>query len=613
MREHYPLAQPLQPHAPREGALVPARTWARGHRVKSRALGAMAAVPPSNRTVAAVVRFRPTQDGVAHSSRCLADGCTVHVEGATRGGSARQFVVDRCFDGREEPSVFFRDSGAADLVDAALAGYSSTIFAFGPTGTGKTHTLAGAKGVPGMMHLAASHVFDRVAAAAEETTTVVRATFLEVYNEQVTDLICPGAESLPVRLADDGTFYVEDLSVVTCRGVKDLLEVIARGLSARHVRWHARNHESSRSHALLTLYVDSQPRAPSDGRSSPGPTYGKVMFLDLAGSENLRATRSEGAGMLEAARINRSLLSLGLVLKALSSTRARHVPVRDAVLTKLVADSLGGSARALMIACCAPEERGAPETARTLAYATAAAGITSKTPVAVRRSPAEQVLQELRAEVGHLRREVGQLRGQLQADGRTLAPDADGGIWRPRPLGPARSTDPACPPFPSPGDPLPSAPVVEVSLEQYLTPLPGCTGARPGATLASARRARVDLSALAGAASVSSTSGGDSAAKWSTAPTARWEDLAPTARPAAVEPKATAGGGLRRGPHFVQPRGKQRRAPREWTPAVRAMQGSLTSLRVSAHASLLPCALHPTPAPHPCTLRPDWQVRCKGR
>jgi len=152
----------------------------------------------------------------------------------------------------------------------------------------------------------------------------------------------------------------------------------SQGLAHRHSRHHLLNQHSSRSHAVLSVYLDV-----ADSAEAPPGRYGRLSLLDLAGSENVRASQSSGGGLKEAGAINRSLFALAQVIKSLSLGPGRgppHVPYRDSVLTKLLADSLGGSAHTLMIATVSPLAAYLDETVRTLHYA-CSAGASHSRPV----------------------------------------------------------------------------------------------------------------------------------------------------------------------------------------------------------------------------------------
>ena len=257
------------------------------------------------------VRVRPSAAaGCAECISCDPERATLTIElGATGhigAPSARRMRFDSVHDGRTTQDEFFERSNITALLDAALDGYNATVFAYGQTGSGKTYTMgeAGASGDSGgLMRRAARYLYAGMAARAGVAFTV-QATYLEVYNEQVVDLVVPRSEPLAVR-GGSGGFYVEDLSVVQCRGLHDLEYVISKGLEQRSTRDHSMNQHSSRSHAMFSIYVDA---VEADGTSK---RYGRVSLLDLAGSENVRATDSTGGGLKEAGQINRSLFALG--------------------------------------------------------------------------------------------------------------------------------------------------------------------------------------------------------------------------------------------------------------------------------------------------------------
>ncbi|XP_030877149.1 kinesin-like protein KIF12 isoform X2 [Leptonychotes weddellii] len=298
----------------------------------------------------------------------------------------------------------------------------------------------------------------------------LRASYLEIYNEQVRDLLSVGSpRPLPVRWSKTRGFYVEQLRVVEFESLGALMELLQMGLSRRRSSAHTLNQASSRSHALLTLYISRQtvsvptwgrswPRATQQGSASgcgkrlghapeviveivgfvtlvgmappespsspdppapqmppgaPGepPVGGKLCFVDLAGSEKVAATGSRGELMLEANSINRSLLALGHCISLLLDPQRKqsHIPFRDSKLTKLLADSLGGRGVTLMVACVSPSAQCLPETLSTLRYASRAQRVTTR-PQAP-KSPKQP--QRLEIEILQLQEENRCLRSQL--------------------------------------------------------------------------------------------------------------------------------------------------------------------------------------------------------
>ena len=252
------------------------------------------------------------------------------------------------------------------------------------------------------------------------------------------DLINPGGGPLPVRGSSSGGFYVEELSVVQARAIRRRAIIRRRALGAqfsdaaplpcavphgarpaacdrrgldnRRKRHHQLNSDSSRSHAIFSVYLDAaEVGSDGDGGGEGGGAvrYGRISLCDLAGSENVRASGSQGVGLKEAGSINKSLFALGQVIKALAAEglgrRVAHVPYRDATLTKLLSDSLGGNAMSLMIACCTPQLSYVEESLRTVHYACTAGAIRNRP--SVKLDPQEQLILYLKKEVRELQAE----------------------------------------------------------------------------------------------------------------------------------------------------------------------------------------------------------------
>ncbi|XP_072583670.1 kinesin-like protein KIF12 isoform X5 [Vulpes vulpes] len=339
------------------------------------------------------------------------------------GGPDVAFRFGAVLDGARSQEDVFRACGVRRLGELALRGFSCTVFTFGQTGSGKTYTLTGpppqGEGVPvppnlaGIMQRTFAWLLDRVQHLGAPVT--LRASYLEIYNEQVRDLLSLGsARPLPVRWNKTRGFYVEQLRVVEFGSLGALMELLQMGLSRRRSSAHTLNQASSRSHALLTLYISRQTMPPAD----PGepPVGGKLCFVDLAGSEKVAATGSRGELMLEANSINRSLLALGHCISLLLDPQRKqsHIPFRDSKLTKLLADSLGGRGLTLMVACVSPSAQCLPETLSTLRYASRAQRVTTrpqapKSPVAKQPPRLEIEILQLQEENRCLRAQLGQI------------------------------------------------------------------------------------------------------------------------------------------------------------------------------------------------------------
>ncbi|XP_078360940.1 kinesin-like protein KIF12 isoform X2 [Oculina patagonica] len=344
-------------------------------------------------------------------------------------GQIKPFTFNAAFGEETSQQEMFEACGIKHLVEMAVEGYSCTAFAYGQTGSGKTYTITGPlnlegpsdkdKFIPdpdmqGLIERCFQYLFELIDNHSNVEYTL-RASYLEVYNEKVQDLLNPSKarDSLPVRWARDRGFYVENLFFVECDTLDDLTAVLEEGLSNRQVGSHLMNDHSSRSHSMLTVYIDIESNDPEDESGYPVVKHGKLSLVDLAGSERVKETKSVGGTFTESQNINKSLLTLGNCISALSDPRKKngHIPYRDSKLTKLLADSLGGDGITLMIACISPSSYVVQDTLNTLRYAHRAKRIKNK-PV-VHMDPKEKLILSLKREIKLLRTENAYFRQQL--------------------------------------------------------------------------------------------------------------------------------------------------------------------------------------------------------
>lgn len=167
----------------------------------------------------------------------------------------------------------------------------------------------------------------------------VKASFLEIYNEQLNDLLEPSSENLHYRWNVQNGFFVEDLTLVECSNVDDMVAVLNQGMKHRKIGSHELNKDSSRSHSILTIYLVIELNANGQVLRK----IGKLSFVDLAGSERLKESKSQGTMIKETQQINKSLFTLGKVISGLSDKKNKtpYIPYRDSKLTMLLMDSLG--------------------------------------------------------------------------------------------------------------------------------------------------------------------------------------------------------------------------------------------------------------------------------
>ncbi|KAI0849077.1 P-loop containing nucleoside triphosphate hydrolase protein [Daldinia vernicosa] len=268
-----------------------------------------------------------------------------------------------------------------EFLDHNFEGYHTCIFAYGQTGSGKSYTMMGTPDQPGLIPRTCEDLFQRIEAAQEETPNIsyhVRASYFEVYNEHVRDLLVPVIPNQPpyylkIRESPTEGPYVKDLTEVPVRSLNEILRYMKTGDASRTTASTKMNDTSSRSHAVFTIMLKQIHHDMETDETTERSS--RIRLVDLAGSERAKSTEATGARLREGSNINKSLTTLGRVIAALADPKAqrpgkRHrdvVPYRDSILTWLLKDSLGGNSKTAMIACIAPSDY--EETLSTLRYA----------------------------------------------------------------------------------------------------------------------------------------------------------------------------------------------------------------------------------------------------
>ena len=377
------------------------------------------------------------------------------------------FVFDRVFD--EDTTQDGIWEYLSDSVSSFVKGYNVSILAYGQSGSGKSYTMgtsgpedqANAK-IMGVVPRAAQLLFERLTGASHrqsglqtpkrystqalptigslakaagnasgERNWTLKASYVEIYQEQLRDLLIPETvpmqERAQVAIREDtkGRILVTGLTQVAINSVEDLLGALNFGSSIRQTDATNINARSSRSHAVFSLnLVQKKPDRPTTSRqekrmSTPTETVSgaenvvtldsKLHFVDLAGSERLKNTGATGDRAKEGISINAGLASLGKVISQLSSKHAHaHISYRDSKLTRLLQDSLGGNAITFMVACVTPAVFHLSETLNTVHYAQRARAIQSKPEIQQTREEGDKqaAIDRLRAEVSFLRDQI---------------------------------------------------------------------------------------------------------------------------------------------------------------------------------------------------------------
>lgn len=287
------------------------------------------------------------------------------------------FAFDRVFDDNTTQSDVYEGT-TKNLLDSVLDGYNATVFAYGATGCGKTHTITGTSQHPGIIFLTMQELFEKIDERSQDKTTELSLSYLEIYNETIRDLLVPGGSKAGLMLREDSNqaVTVSGLSSHHPQNVQEVMDMIIQGNECRTVSPTEANATSSRSHAVLQVNIAQKDR---NADVNEPHTMATLSIIDLAGSERASVTKNRGERLTEGANINKSLLALGSCINALCDRRQKaHVPYRNSKLTRLLKFSLGGNCKTVMIVCVSPSSAHFDETQNTLRYANRAKNIQTK-------------------------------------------------------------------------------------------------------------------------------------------------------------------------------------------------------------------------------------------
>ncbi|XP_057492870.1 kinesin-like protein KIN-14R [Actinidia eriantha] len=289
--------------------------------------------------------------------------------GVLSGGSTKKtFKFDRFYTPKDDQVDVFAD--ASPVVISVLDGYNVCIFAYGQTGTGKTFTMEGTEQNRGVNYRTLEELFKIAKERSETFTYSISVSVLEVYNEQIRDLLAasPTSKKLEIKQATEGVHNVPGIVEAKVENTREVWNVLQAGSSARSVGSNNVNEHSSRSHCMLCIMVKAK------NMMNGECTKSKLWLVDLAGSERLAKTDLQGDRLKEAQNINRSLSALGDVISALAN-KSSHIPYRNSKLTHLLQDSLGGDSKTLMFVQISPSEQDLSETLSSLNFATRVRGV----------------------------------------------------------------------------------------------------------------------------------------------------------------------------------------------------------------------------------------------
>jgi kinesin family protein 11 len=322
---------------------------------------------------------------------------------------ARKYHFDRVYDADTSQERLY-ETAVAPMVDEVLQGFNCTVFAYGQTGTGKTHTMTGDmqnQNEAGVIPRAVGHIFRYLNGLGGVNEFTVKCSFLELYNEEITDLLAAGDADSPkqpkVRIMEDprAGVVMQGLEEPHVKTAADIFGLLETGNAKRRTAETLLNKQSSRSHSVFIVTVSVR-EVLAEGEEVI--RVGKLYLVDLAGSENITRSGAVDQRAKEAGNINKSLLTLGRVITALVEGQG-HVPYRDSKLTRLLRDSLGGRTKTCIIATIAPTVQCQEETMSTLDYAHRAKNIKNKPEVNQKISKTTH-LKEMGGEIARLKAEL---------------------------------------------------------------------------------------------------------------------------------------------------------------------------------------------------------------
>ncbi|XP_059499894.1 kinesin heavy chain isoform X1 [Stegostoma tigrinum] len=278
--------------------------------------------------------------------------------------AGKSFVFDRVFPTNTTQDQVY-NACARQIVRDVLGGYNGTIFAYGQTSSGKTHTMEGVlhdTHLMGIIPRIAHDIFNHIYSMDENLEFHIKVSYFEIYMDKIRDLLDVAKTNLSVHEDKNRVPFVKGCTERFVSSPEEVMDVIDEGKCNRHVAVTNMNEHSSRSHSIFLINI-KQENVETEQKLS-----GKLYLVDLAGSEKVSKTGAEGAVLDEAKNINKSLSALGNVISALAEGTKTHVPYRDSKMTRILQDSLGGNCRTTIVICCSPSSFNDAETRSTLMF-----------------------------------------------------------------------------------------------------------------------------------------------------------------------------------------------------------------------------------------------------
>ncbi|XP_004497885.1 kinesin-like protein KIN-7O isoform X2 [Cicer arietinum] len=368
------------------------------------------------------VRARPLSLDDAKTSLWKISGNSIFIP-----NHSSNFQFDQIFNENCKTSEVY-EARTKDIVAAAVRGFNGTVFAYGQTNSGKTHTMRGSKAEPGVIPRAVNDLF-QILQQDVDREFLLRMSYMEIYNEEINDLLAPEHRKLQIHENIERGIYVAGLREEIVASPEQVLDLMEFGESHRHIGETNMNLYSSRSHTIFRMIIESRDRNgdESTGSSCDAVRVSVLNLVDLAGSERAAKTGAEGVRLKEGSHINKSLMTLGTVIKKLSEgveSQGGHVPYRDSKLTRILQPALGGNANTAIICNITLAQIHTDETKSSLQFASRALRVTNCAKVneiltdAALLKRQKKEIEELRAKLmgsrsEHLEDEILNLRNTL--------------------------------------------------------------------------------------------------------------------------------------------------------------------------------------------------------
>lgn len=342
---------------------------------------------------------------------------------------ALKFTFDRVFD-MNTTQVDIYQTAALPIVESVLEGFNGTIFAYGQTSSGKTHTMQGVDindaELKGIIPRIVSHIFNVIDEADEVIEFTVKVSMIEIYMERIRDLLDPKKINLQVHEDKERGVFIGDVTETYVTEAYEVYQVMHIGNENRSIGVTDMNKQSSRSHSCFILTVTQNNSETFQCKT------GKLYLVDLAGSEKISKTGATGQTLDEAKKINKSLSALGMVINSLTDGKSKHIPYRDSKLTRILQESLGGNSKTCLIITCSPSTYNEAETISTLRFGQRAKRVQNKPKINKELSVAELklLLEQAELEIDKKDRRIKNLEKIIKAMGGIVPEEKDDFIQR---------------------------------------------------------------------------------------------------------------------------------------------------------------------------------------